>query len=193
MSALTDWRERARAMRAADPTLNYSAIGRATGVSKQQVWRLFNPEKVRAENARRRRYKREWEKAQRATCDRCGEPMGPGTARADGSRARAKAVGDRCQPCRTELRVKRVLAMAHLRITEGLDNRAIAERLDLPVVKVTSELYRLRTLGFDVPTSTYHNVPATGANYACPRSTAPLGKALAARGIHPPTLPREAA
>jgi hypothetical protein len=135
------------------------------------------------ETPERAAYKRAWENAMRASCSRCGQPMGAGTRLANGS-AR-KTVGHICAGCMTEARVDRVLAMVKGR-RDGLSNAEIATRLDVPVTTVQVELSRLRTLGYEVPLdSRSRRKPAATYGPLQPEAVT-LGRVLRERGITPP-------
>lgn len=76
--------------------------------------------------------------------------------------------------------------MVRLRVEENMTNVAIAEALATPVNTVTTELHRMRCLGFNVPASPYGGAAKrTGTGSVLDAGGEKLGRALASRGITP--------
>lgn len=123
--------------------------------------------------------KRAWDKSMRATCPGCGEPMGQGSLRADGSRRRV----DVCPACQTKRRVERAVTLIRLR-REGLLNTEIAERLGTTRNTVATEFQRLRALGY-VGVSPYRGARQRVAAPVITREAEALGRFLRAHGITP--------
>lgn len=171
--------------------LSNPKIAALLGVTKSAVWKWLHPERTREwehrQNARRGPAKRAWEEAHRARCSSCGGPMALGSVLADGSRSSKAPKGDICAGCETARRVDNALEMWRLRCDENLNNKVIADRMGLPHQTVTSELYRLRALGFAVPASPYLSAASRTGRHALvvAPGTESLGRALAARGITP--------
>lgn len=116
----------------------------------------------------------------RGRCEDCGSPT-------DGSNGSSKAPRW-CSACvgahnpRTQGRAERVLEMVRLRNEENLTNKQIAERLGVPVGTISTELSRMRALGFLVPAAPYNNVKAGWASFDG-RDPQALGRALERYGI----------
>lgn len=91
-------------------------IGQRVGKSTYAIWTWLNPEKLKAENKRRRRAKREWESGE---CPQCGQYLG--------SRKRSR----HCANCAREESERkgreRTIRFIALR-KEGLLNREIARK-----------------------------------------------------------------
>jgi hypothetical protein len=130
----------------------------------------------------RRCRKQYFEQAHRAECEGCGGPMGQGSGRVDGS-ARPKIKCGLCAACIRVRRAEAAMEMLHLRQSERLGNRAIAERIGRPVQSVAQELSRLRALGFDVPVAK-HGRAATGGTSCYQADT--LGASLVSIGVDIP-------
>lgn len=106
-----DWKEEARAMKAADPSLSNGEIGSRLGRTRSAVWKALNPERTselrRAENAKRQPIKNEWQNkadrtaTYRAVCESCGGLCGIGSGRSRQSRLCVSCIArrheERCQ------------------------------------------------------------------------------------------------
>jgi IS30 family transposase len=77
--------------------------------------------------------------------------------------------------------------MIELRMRWDLSNREIARRLNMPQTTVTSELSRLRAVGFNIPEDPYNRSAVRRVNPATrvDRQARSLRDALAERGIEP--------
>jgi ribosomal protein L40E len=143
--------ERVRAVKAANPDLSNSEVGKCCGLSKQQVWRALNPERTkefhRRSNAQRAQAKRAWERENdRGVCERCGATTGVGSGRR----------GNRnCKRCHNELRREaRLVRAAEIERLwkSGASMYAIADELGWTRDALGVEMVRLRNEGLaDLP------------------------------------------
>lgn len=167
----------AEAQRLRSDGLRLREIGERMGAATQTVhaW-LSDPDGSRLK-ARKDSY--------RGSCEDCGAPT-------DGSNGASNAPRY-CRTCqgrhnpRTPGRVENVLEMVRLRVDLGLTNTQIAEQLGIPVKTVSTELHRMRVLGFAVPLDRYaiakgRHVRAAARDLPCNA----LERALSERGIRPP-------
>lgn len=189
---MSGWRDKAIALKQANPSRTHADIARECGVTRGAVWKALNPERAREgnriDNARRAAAKRAWENAHRLACAQCGRPMGAGSVRSDGSRS-SQVQGEVCKPCRTRRRAERAVLMMELR-AQGLSNAAIARKADVPRATVANELSGLRSLGFDVGLDPY--ALRGGGRCGAPITEAPdadalwLGRSLQSIGVAVP-------
>ena len=131
-----EWHAEAKRLRAEG--LMLKEIGARFGKSTQAVSAA-----VTGENARRRAYKRAWEREHyRGTCERCGGLTG--------KRHRHRL----CWSCNLERRAEPVHARAERIVAwwaEGLTGSQIAGLLGWSVRHLRSEIHRLRAKGYDLP------------------------------------------
>ena len=146
MTDATKLLEEARRLR--ERGYSYARIARRLGVSESAVYKGLNPDRAREynrrSNARRNASKREWDRTRgRATCPRCGGPMGAG------SRSPSKR-REQCWRCWLDQARRRheLIAEGYRR---GLAAREIAEQIGVSVHSVHTTASRLRRAGVDVP------------------------------------------
>lgn len=146
------WQDKARAMKAADPTLTQTAIAEALGVTSGAVCKALNPERAREwqriQNVRRAPMKRAWDRdpLNRGWCRRCGALLG--------QHAKYQNKSGLCRDCRVfEWNWDRAIAEDVL-ITmarAGCSHRKIAEALGWTVATVNVRQSQLRAGGVTVP------------------------------------------
>lgn len=147
---MTEWRDDARALKAANPERSYASIARELGVTRADAWKALNPERHRTNehrsNQRRRPAKRAWENEHdRGTCA-CGATLAAG--------ARRKGI-QRCIACECAGRRAQRLARAAVierMWAEGRSLIEIAAALDTTHKSISVEIARLRREGLaDLP------------------------------------------
>ncbi len=117
-------------------------------------------------------------------CVDCGKALNG----SDGPNARLRCVA--CAAARASDdsgRAARALEMWRLREVEGLLNREIAARLNVPATTVAAEMCRLRALGFAVPKAAYRGADrrSTEATFTSAENEA-LRRSLERLGVYPP-------
>lgn len=140
------WHDTARMMRAADPSLSAAEIADRLGKSHSCVWKALNPEKAREYNRRanvkRAEQKRAWDRMDaernRATCTRCGGPMGKGSGRQKTNRPRT------CQTCIAAAARERDETLIR-RWAEGAPVWKIAHELGTTANSLGTRINRIRT------------------------------------------------
>lgn len=148
-----EWHGEAWALKAENPLMTNTEIGRRLGVTQGAVWKVLNPEKTRELNRRsnadpaRHAAKLAWaNENDRAPCPQCGGLM-HARSRRDGRKS--------CWDCYATAHAERRDLMVRLRI-EGLKNVEIAARLGTSAAAVANALCRERKDDPSIPVSPHY-------------------------------------